>query len=198
MSVSRVSNATAATAVAGLHMVTPTSVTVGSGTGSVSGQGLVTFTGASSVSLNGCFTSLYENYRVVTNSIGSGTGLRIRLRSSGSDNASNNCSFVRQYQDTAGTIGFTNATGNTVTYMEIGGVNATPGMIEITFSKPNILDYGKGVSSIGFQHTGSAGFRETASGFCSSNIQYDGFSLLPGSGTITGTLRVYGYNNGSA
>jgi len=84
MSVSRVSNATAATAVAGLHMVTPTSVVVGSGTGSVSGQGAITVSGVTSVTINGCFSSLYSNYRLVYDLAGiTGGDIQMRMSNAG-------------------------------------------------------------------------------------------------------------------
>ena len=47
----------AANPLGGLIAIVPTSVAVGSGTGSSSGNGLVTFAGVSSVSLNGVFSA---------------------------------------------------------------------------------------------------------------------------------------------
>ena len=52
---------------AGLAKIVPSSVAVGSGTGSANSLGTVTFSGASSVSLNGCFSSTYDNYRLMLN-----------------------------------------------------------------------------------------------------------------------------------
>jgi hypothetical protein len=52
---------------AGLAKIVPTSVTVGSGSGSASALGTVTFSGCSSVSLNGVFSSAYNNYKVLVN-----------------------------------------------------------------------------------------------------------------------------------
>ena len=49
----------------GMKLVVPSSVAVGSGSGSVATQGTVTFSGASSVSINGCFSSTYDNYRIL-------------------------------------------------------------------------------------------------------------------------------------
>jgi hypothetical protein len=48
--------------VSGLVKVVPTSVTVGSGSGSVSSLGTVTFTTASSIAIDGAFNSTYDNY----------------------------------------------------------------------------------------------------------------------------------------
>ena len=76
----------------GMKMVVPTSVAVGSGSGSVDTNGAVTFSGASSVSLNGCFTSAYQNYSIIVNDdSASATGYQLfRLRTNGTDNSTSN------------------------------------------------------------------------------------------------------------
>jgi len=51
------------TGAGGLRLITPTSIANSGGSSSASG-GAVTFTGVTSVSLNGCFTSTYANYFV--------------------------------------------------------------------------------------------------------------------------------------
>ena len=48
-----------------LTQVVPTSVTVGSGSASTSANGTVTFTGATTVLLNGVFSATYENYLIM-------------------------------------------------------------------------------------------------------------------------------------
>jgi hypothetical protein len=49
---------------AGLDLITPTSIAYSGGSASVSG-GAVTFSAASTVSVNNCFSSTYDNYRIV-------------------------------------------------------------------------------------------------------------------------------------
>jgi hypothetical protein len=49
----------------GLVSIVPTSVAVGSGSASVGANGAVTFTGVSSISLNSCFTSQFNSYKIV-------------------------------------------------------------------------------------------------------------------------------------
>lgn len=69
----------------------PSSVTVGSGSASVAADGTVTFTGCSSVSLNGVFdgtgADIYEIYISFSNSTAS--HLQMRLRSAGTDYTGN-------------------------------------------------------------------------------------------------------------
>jgi hypothetical protein len=50
---------------AGLVQIVPSSVTVASGSGSANGNGAVEFSGCSSISLNGIFSSSYDNYRIL-------------------------------------------------------------------------------------------------------------------------------------
>jgi len=74
---------------AGLAKIVPSSVAVGSGTGSASTTGTVTFSGCSSVSLNDVFSATYDDYKIVINVESAGAPeLGIRMRVSGSDNSS--------------------------------------------------------------------------------------------------------------
>jgi len=50
----------------GTRLIIPSSVAVGSGSGSVSTSGTVTFSGASSVSINDVFSATYDTYQIVT------------------------------------------------------------------------------------------------------------------------------------
>ncbi len=76
---------------AGLVPIVPTSVTVGGGTATVGANGQVTFTSATtSLSLNGVFSSAYNNYRIVYRSTYATDGaLQARLRISGTDTSTN-------------------------------------------------------------------------------------------------------------
>jgi len=82
--------------VGGLAPATPTSIANSGGSASLSGN-TVTFTGVSSVSLNGCFTGDYDNYRVIVYSNSSSTSpdLILRNRASGTDDSSANYTYQR-------------------------------------------------------------------------------------------------------
>ena len=84
-------------AAAGLTLLTPTSIvaTGGSATSSISSTGTVSFTSASTISLNDVFSTTYDNYRIIFRSTTSTTGqIKLRLRVSGSDNTTSNYSDV--------------------------------------------------------------------------------------------------------
>jgi hypothetical protein len=84
----------------GLKLLVPTSVAVGSGSASIGTAGQVTFTGASSVSINGVFSSTYDSYRIMfhVTSASANNYPILRLRASGTDNSSSNYNFgIRQF-----------------------------------------------------------------------------------------------------
>jgi hypothetical protein len=194
MAVSRVSNATAANAVAGLHILTPSSATVGSGTGSVSGQGSVTFSGASSVSLNGVLTNTYDTYRVVfniTNKSVSGSNLNFRARINGSDHTSSTHYY--------GSIG---ALYNATAYYGLsGGAASSWGILSTGSPKGELTIYSRAssvfnLSGVLTDNSNYTGFIYGGSLNDTFSAPADGFTFFVSSGTISGTIRVYGYNNG--
>ena len=83
---------------AGLKLLVPGSIAVGSGSGSVSTSGTISLTASSSVSINDVFSASYDNYLVkITIKIvgGSGGDINLRMRVSGTDNSSAN--YNEQY-----------------------------------------------------------------------------------------------------
>lgn len=182
-----------AAAATGLRMVIPTNIAVGSGTGSVDANGAVTFSGASSVSLNGCFTSTYDNYRIVINvTSASGTGDRIRfqLRASGTNTATNYASNGFYWQLNGGASGLE---GNQSAYIVMGyssGTNWTHNVSDIIspfLSAPT--------ATMGLTVRGDA-YAVTSAGLQSDSTSFDGFTISPlNAVNITGTIRVYGYKD---
>jgi hypothetical protein len=179
----------------GMKLVVPTSVAVGSGTGSVDTIGNVTFSGASSISLNGCFSSVYDNYKMIItiDSISAANALQGRLRASGTDLSTT--VYKRWYflVRNAGTSGFGSDTNNVIYLNDYGASRKDAFAVEIynPFRTANQKYF-----TIPDAQTESSG-----QGWLSSRTQvdnttsYDGFSIIPSSGTITGTVRVYGYKD---
>lgn len=163
----------------------------------VSGMVLVNktdFTAASSVSINNCFTSTYANYKVIVESIGTGTspaGLLMRFRSGGTDNS------VANY--ITGSILVTNAGGPTrgysvTTYQNIGGVADYYGVSAVDICAPQLARSTTILAP--YSSCGSANNEfGIANGLFYAATQFDGLTIYPGSGTFTGTVRVYGMRN---
>lgn len=179
--------------IAGMKLVVPTSVAVGSGSGSISTQGTVSFSGASSVSLNGCFSSTYDNYRVIV--IGSSTAgsTTFRFRTSGTDNSA--ASYQRQYLDATST----SVAGNRVTAqtsissMELQQT-ANASVLVMDIHSP-FLSQPTGLMNMTNLMTTNI-YVNLLSGAHTGNTSFDGFSIIQSSGTISGTINVYGYKKG--
>ena len=174
----------------GLQIVSPTSIANSGGSASASG-GKVTFTGVSSVSLNGVFTSAYENYLVIGSYLGSGNiAVRARYRVSGTDNSTAS-SYITQTIVGAGSA----VTGNRLSadYRRFVEANTTLGNFSWRVCGPNLAantsDWLEGTTEIA-----TAAVLIDGGGHNSSTV-FDGFSVYTTSGTITGTIRVYGYRN---
>lgn len=181
----------------GLAKIVPTSVAVGSGSGSVDSNGNVTFSGASSVSLNGVFSNTYDNYIINFKATASSatTALNMKLRKSGTDLSSG--------YDRSGVIQFNNSStitalnANNQTAWGFPDINATfPTYTYFTFTlfSPYLTApkqgglFGNGVNG----STQIAGF---AANFSQGDATaHDGFTLATGSGNFGGVIRVYGYN----
>jgi hypothetical protein len=182
----------------GARLVVPTSVAVGSGSGSVDTSGAVTFSGASSVSLNGCFSSTYQNYRIIVSggvtSAATGGTITLRMRS-GTDNSDASYAYVGLSMAAgSGTFTTTSQTSGVVGYTGYNTASSNWGATTIDIFKPfesgwtHYLSASQGVNgssqdawlSLGGNHRTAASF--------------NGFTLFFPV-TATGTIRVYGMKN---
>jgi len=173
--------------IAGLKLITPSSV-AGSGV-SVSASGKVTFTAATSVSVNGCFDSTYDNYLVVVRYVAASGDPRfqLRLRAAGTDDAGSN--YVRQVID---------ANGASVTAARATETAATVGELSATQrSGEHIFFYGPALTQPTAMRNVNAGGYLSArltDNACTHSLStsYDGFTGFPVSSSVTGSLTIYG------
>lgn len=170
------------------------STTVDSKTGLVL-LNTTTFTTQSSVSIASVFNANFTNYRIHIEQSGTaGVSLFFRLRSGSTDNTSANYNGSGFYQTAAaGTP--TGQTYQSQTYWWIGECgNGTQGYSVIDLMRPfETATTGYFGNAIYNASSTSAG-HERMGGGITVTTSYDGFTFLPSSGTITGTVRVYGYN----
>jgi hypothetical protein len=182
--------------ISGLVPVVPSSIVIATGSGSANALGQVSFTGATSVSLNGVFSSQYLNYRIVWRvNTSVSTTLVGRLRASGTDNttASSYVTSGQYFRSNSTNAAFSGIT----TAWSISSINSPAvgrAMGTLDLSSPNIASQTVGSSnSSGHDVTSSmgifAGYLHTVT------TSYDGITFLPNSGTITGEIQVYGYND---
>lgn len=178
----------------GLVVMTPSSV-VAAGTGSsasIDADGSVVFSSCTSLSLNGVFTSSYDNYMITLRSSSSNAArsYKFRLRASGTDNSTAN-SYASQYVEVSGaSASSSRATGNEGVF---GYSNDTlrSGVSVFIFgpqlAQPTVL------RSVGV----SAYLNSFLFSYASTHNQstsYDGISIYDSSGTLSGLLTVFGFN----
>jgi hypothetical protein len=149
-----------------------------------------TLSSASTIAINNCFTSTYDNYRIVVNVTAGGGGpaqIQMRMRIGGSDVSGSSYYYFFRANNYAGTAGDQpgNGVGNWFNLRTNGYTFG--GVIDI--QNPNLA------IATHFFSTGSdtdQGF--TCGGYHNSTTQFDGFSLSnSGAASMTGTVTVYGY-----
>jgi hypothetical protein len=188
----KVYNGTSWIGVGGLVPMVPTSVAVGSGTGTANALGQVTFSGASSVSLNGVFTSAYRNYKMVcqyTVSVGQDT--RLRLRAGGSDDSTASSYVVQSTISTNASAAGDDAT-NTSAAINFNAATTLTNVVNQEFFNPQIAVATVIIGSA--MNNTNGGYFTVSGGTHNQTVSYDGFTLFGSSGNMTGTVSVYGYN----
>lgn len=180
----------------GLVNVSPQSVTTSSGSHSVTALGKVNFTGVTSISLNGVFSSVYDNYRIVTRitaATGSGfTNFRLRVGTT----------------DTVGTAYFqagigTRTSGATLSLANLSAGSWIPSYIftSSSISASTMELYSPQIANLtmfnlnAFSQDGTSALQSSLGGYHSSTTLFDGFTLSATAGNITGTIQVFGYND---
>ena len=161
--------------------------------GNVTGAGLDlitsdTFTTVSSASINSCFSSAYLNYKIVLSSIVSAGNydLKLRLRVSGSDDTGSNYLIQRGVFVGASTTS-ASATENSFAWLPVSP-NAGFGYIDL-----NRVNLASTTFMTAFGGNNQVQFN--MSGYHNQSTAYTGFTFFVDSGTLTGTIRVYGYKD---
>lgn len=169
----------------GLVKVVPTSAV----NGTVSATGTVTIGNAvSSVTVNGAFSSLYNNYKIIVSG-GVGSSAQFMRLQIGTAN-------TLYYSGYSGVNYSTNATENAnvnngslflnAGIMDLNNINMGVELFSPFLAKPTYVN--------GFIATSGRG--GAFAGYLNDLISYTTFAISPTSGTMTGgTITVYGYRN---
>ena len=180
----------------GLVVMTPTSI-VSTGTGnssSIGANGKVTFSSCNTLSLNGVFTSSYDNYMIVTRgkSATSYPYSYIRLRVNGVDNSTAS-SYVSQYLNSSSTsVGagrLTDTRTSEAFYASLEG-GATVFFFGPNLAQPTAF---RSVTTVG---DGAAAWTNwDVASTHNQSTAYDGFSIvMQGTHSASGLITVYGFN----
>ena len=148
-----------------------------------------TFSGVASQNIDDVFSSTYDSYKVVFNLTATGnTGLRIQMRAGGSPETGSN--YARQYVlVTAGS--FFAGRNTTQTSYDLTDVN-NKGTGEITVFNPNKAEPTSFSALSGYAVASNDLYWFSTVGNHQLSNAYTGFTIFPGTGTITGQLSVYG------
>jgi hypothetical protein len=152
-----------------------------------------TFSAASSVSVNNCFTSAYENYKIVwtANSVTASGAIYMRLRASGSDNTTSNYGSSGTFTIFTGAVSGTGYSAQNYWAIHFAaGTGAGSHQRSIEIIQPQVAS-NTSFGAVGSNNDANAYY----AGWFYNASQFDGFTILPASGTMTGTIRVYGYRN---
>ncbi|MFZ9354397.1 MAG: hypothetical protein ACO25L_06245 [Candidatus Nanopelagicales bacterium] len=144
-----------------------------------------TFTTQSSVSVNNVFSATYSTYIISYNFTSSATTIwRLRLRAGGSDNTTSNYNYqLLSYNST--TLTGARSLGDNNFKQDNNNNNIHGGQIILINPYDTENTYGHARTTSGADATISdLRFAATTS--------FDGFSIYPDSGTLTGTFTVWG------
>lgn len=156
------------------------------------------FSAASSVSVNNCFSSTYDNYRLIINVTSNtvATNLGLRLRVGGVDNSSANYAYggLLSYSGSVITAAVTSSGLDTSFLFSGADPTYYPGMAMTAEILQPFLAFRTCYQFQGMAPVNPQPYSRWVNGAMSVTTSYDGFTLFPQSGgTITGTYRVYGY-----
>jgi len=169
-----------------------------SASGLVTGAGLdlivtQSFSAASSVSLNNCFSADYDNYRmVITMTSGTSGNITARLRASGTDNSASNYYWAQRYTEAAsGTTGGNGANASTSWTIAFTGNSNTGAFLSGDFYSPAIATPTWANHAYAYRQTDVGQVAYFGSLSHSASTAFDGISIFGTS--MTGTVSVYGY-----
>ena len=153
---------------------------------------------AASLSVNNCFSSTHVNYFIRWNgkSSANDVAFSLRFRASGTDTSSADYKYTNQQQYVGiGAVGVSGS--NAATSISLGNISSSETDFHVQIANPQVAKISLiGSEGINVQTAYSNGIDAyRAQGFLNNSTAYDGFTLFPASGTITGTVYVYGYRN---
>ena len=156
-----------------------------------------TFTTSSSQSFNNVFSATYLNYVVVFDIVSTNdTDIKFRWRVGGVDNSGANYSWT-QAGTFASTAGYTGGQTNNDTSARFGSSNGATSQKfgSYTFFNP-FATATSGYSGTQTFSSGTTNYNGSVMGLgYNGTTSFDGFTLFPSAGTMTGTVKIFGVRN---
>jgi len=173
----------------GLVVMTPTSISYSGTSASINVDGSVDFSALTNLTLNGVFTGDYDNYMVSMKQLGNTTGQRTQMKFTNSGTP----------QSSTYTVEFLNADGATVSAGRQTIYGRFANQIQTLWSGVTVYIFGPYLLQPTAWRTvdmyADSGARIVdASGTYPDSASHDGMYLVTSSGTVTGKLTVFGFN----
>ena len=147
------------------------------------------FSAVASQSINDVFSSTYSNYRIVFDcSVSTAASMSFRVRVSGSDLTTSTYRYghyINAYNNT-----ITGDGSGTATAWVIGYSNGLSFATFLDIANPQATKNTLGLYACAHDASMFAG-----GGLVNNTTSYTGFTIFSSAGTLTGTVRIYGYNN---
>jgi hypothetical protein len=173
----------------GLTKITPSSVTIGSGSSTTTANGNTVFTGVSSIALDGLFSTTFSHYKIIMqHSLASGAPTRLYMRgvnTSGAVVTSSNYYWGFHYWTYANGHGVEGNNGAPFTYGSLGVYDNYAGRLTLEVAYQGDTTINSTMQSFG---SGSTGINYI------SGASLRGLQIYPSAGTISGDIVIYGYN----
>lgn len=180
----------------GLTLIIPSTISNTGGSASIATNGTVSFTSASAISLNDVFSATYQNYVISVSFSGTaGAYLGLRLRVGGADASGSNYTWGFVAVGTGGSSFV--LTGAGVTSANISRFQNNAASISsaiFTVFRPFDADRTAYHGTSFYDDGATVAPAAAIGGQHGLQTSYTGFTLIPASGNVTGTISVYGYN----
>ena len=147
--------------------------------------------------INNCFTSTYDNYRIVISATSASTSPdNVYLRLVDGITPDSSAVYGSNITTSNGVSGLSNTWTGIVNQLYVGYLANLTGFVTIDIANPQVS------GKVSTTHAFSTGFGNstqlvsTIFGLTTSTTQYEGLYIYPGGGTWAGTCTVYGYRKG--
>lgn len=151
------------------------------------------FTTSSSVDLSDIFSATYDNYLILGSYTPSaGADLNFRFRVGGADNSTSNYSHQNLIVDGA-TVTAGRAASGTSGVFGTGSASVRTSFASTMFN-PFLTETKNYVTQTAVRPSSTIYTVNTSGGF-NASTSFTGMTLIPSSGTVTGTIRIYGIAN---
>ena len=181
-------------AATGLIKLIPTSVAVGSGTGSVDASGTVNFSGSSSVSIVGVFSAAYTHYRINLDLIGTGSEQDFNFRYLVGTTPNTATNYRQQEFVSSGSSTFNSrSTGQTShRAARVSSSAKYASILDVFF--PFQTERTQAISTQSNAVTGNIEFSIHVNEL-DVTTSYDGIQFFVASANITGSISILGYKD---